>query len=62
MIDYERTPRERRLDNEGRRGRAVTRGGAARLRLLAELEARRWRDLPTGPAPPSRPPRPGRGR
>lgn len=44
MEEKELTPRQQAQANAKRRRRAVTRGGASRLHLLAEIEAKRWRE------------------
>ena len=41
-MDEARTPREQAQANAWRKRRSITRGGAARLRLLADLDRRRW--------------------
>ena len=43
-MDEARTPREQAQAHAWRRRRAITHGGAARLRLLADLDRRRWQD------------------
>ena len=41
-MDDALTPREQAQANAWRKRRSITRGGAARLRLLADLDRRRW--------------------
>lgn len=53
-MDAPRTPREQAQANAKRKRRTVTRGGAARLHLLAEVARKRWRQLDGAGATPAR--------
>jgi hypothetical protein len=48
-MEYQKTGREARLDNQKRKRLTLTKGGAKRIHLLAEIERKRYREAEARP-------------